>query len=145
MIQSRKMERTFSLTNEETDKIKNQLLSEMDNNDMLTAQFESVKLSHRTVIKQSDELISTLRRNIKSGTKDVEIEVTYNKPEGGKKTIKRTDTGEETIEEMHSEECDEYPEQINFVETEEMPEPESMLNISQLQLPFGEFYVAEEN
>lgn len=123
-MQKRIINKSYTLTEDESLQMKNDLLAEMDNNDVLQVEYERVKLEHRQIIKQSDDLISQLRSNIKSGTKEVQVEISYNYPENGKKTLRRTDTGEETIEDMLDAEVSEYPCEIPFVETEEMEKEE---------------------
>lgn len=103
----------FQLTKFEIEERKNLLLKELDNKEILESDLEEYKKRYQSLIKTSDLTVEKLRTSIKTGSETVRVEIYYNVPVQGEKTIIREDNHEEIIEDMTSEEMKKFP-QLNL-------------------------------
>lgn len=98
----------FKLTEQELEERKEQLLNELDNNDRITQESSDSAAQFKSQLKTSDTKIIKLRNSIKDERELFQVEIFFNEPKDGKKTIKRMDSGKKIVTDMTTEEMEEY-------------------------------------
>jgi len=80
------------------------LIESMNELDKLEEEFKQIKSDYTSKIKLLKSNIIDLRKSINDGTEVVKVEITYNEPYVGSKTVRRLDCEQSWIEDMSDEE-----------------------------------------